>query len=183
LGEPAHTARSSVVGRDGSVKDQVLDVDPLLELDVGGVPDPDGGVPLSELAPLPMFGQFLVVPELVPELVLFELDEGVVLEEPDTELVPELPVVVDVVAASATNAPPARSPEASAPTARTLRKRMCMALCPFVSLLHRPRVSRYCRGCAPDLWAAAESRARVQRVMRRTDEDAQELVEPATQAA
>jgi hypothetical protein len=88
-------------------------------------------VPLSELEPLPMFGQFLVEPELVlePELLVFELDEGVVPEEPDTELVPELPVDVDVVAASATSAPPARSPEVRAPTATTLRKRMCMAWC------------------------------------------------------
>jgi hypothetical protein len=93
-------------------------------------------VPLSELEPLPMFGQFLVEPEL--------------------ELVPELPLDVDVVAASATSAPPARFPEVSAPTATTLRTRMCMALCPFVSLLRRPRASRYRRGCAPDLWAAAE---------------------------
>jgi hypothetical protein len=108
---------------------------PLLEPDVGGAPDPDGGAPLSE--PLPMFGQFLVEPELElelepelePELPLFELDEGVVVE-PDVELVPEFPVV-EVVAALATSAPPARSPEVSAPTARTLRKRMCMAGEPF----------------------------------------------------
>ena len=91
-----------------------------------------------------MFGQFLVEPdpepepelelepepELEPELPLFELDDGVVVEEPDDELVPEFPEV-DVVAALATSAPPARSPEVSAPTARTLRKRMCMAGEPF----------------------------------------------------
>ena len=87
-----------------------------------------------------MFGQFLVEPEpepepdpeLEPELPLFEPDEGVVVEEPDDELVPEFPEVeVEVVAALATSAPPARSPEVSAPTARTLRKRMCMAGMPF----------------------------------------------------
>ena len=112
------------------------DAAPLFEPDVGGAPDPDGGAPLSE--PLPMFGQFLVEPEpepdpeLDPELPLFELDEGVVVEEPDVELVPELPEVeVEVVAALATSAPPATSPEVSAPTARTLRKRMCMAGVPF----------------------------------------------------
>ena len=89
-----------------------------------------------------MFGQFLVEPEpelepepepeleLGPELLLFELDDGVVVEDPDVELVPEFPEVV-VVAALATSAPPARSPEVSAPTARTLRKRMCMAVVPF----------------------------------------------------
>jgi hypothetical protein len=89
-----------------------------------------------------MFGQFLVEPEpelepepepeleLGPELLLFELDDGVVVEDPDVELVPEFPEV-EVVAALATSAPPARSPEVSAPTARTLRKRMCMAGEPF----------------------------------------------------
>jgi hypothetical protein len=114
-----------------------------------------------------MLGQFLVEPEpepelelepeLEPELPLFEADEGVVVEEPDVELVPEFPVVeVEVVAALATSAPPARSPEVSAPTARTLRKRMCMTGEPSVSLLRRLRVSRYGRQCAPDLCATAE---------------------------
>lgn len=106
-----------------------------------------------------MFGQFLVEPEpeleLEPELPLFDFDEGVVVEEPDVGLVPEFPEV-EVVAALATSAPPVTSPEVSAPTARTLRKRMCMAVCPSVSLLRRPRVSRYCRQCAPDLCATAE---------------------------
>jgi len=79
-----------------------------------------------------MFGQFLVEPEpeLEPELLLFELDEGAVVEEPEVELVPEFPEV-EVVAALATSAPPARSPEVSAPAARTLRKRMCMTVVPF----------------------------------------------------
>lgn len=65
--------------------------------------------------------------ELEPEPVLpvFELEDGVVVDE--LELVPEFPVVVDVVAALATSAPPARSPDVSAPTARTLRKRICMS--------------------------------------------------------
>ena len=62
----------------------------------------------------------------VPELVL---GDGVVVDEP--ELVPEFPVVVDVVAALATSAPPARSPDVKAPTARTLRKRMCMECLAF----------------------------------------------------
>ena len=55
-----------------------------------------------------------------------EPDDGVVVEEEldveefDVELVPvlpELPVVVDVVAALATSAPPARRPDVSAPVA------------------------------------------------------------------
>jgi len=106
-------------------------MDPLLELDVGGVPDPDGGVPDGALEPLPMFGQFLVEPEPEdpdPVLPALEPDDGVVVEleldveEFDVELVPvlpELPVVADVVAALATSAPPARRPDVSAPVART----------------------------------------------------------------
>jgi hypothetical protein len=108
------------------------DAVPLLEPDGGGVPDSGGGVPLWDAEPLPMFGQFLVEPEPEPEpeLLLFELDEGVVVEEPDVEFVPEFPVV-EVVAALATSAPPPISPEVSAPTATTLRKRMCMAVVPL----------------------------------------------------
>jgi hypothetical protein len=125
-----------VVGAGYAAEVDAPGATPLLEPDVGGAPDPDGGAPLSEPEPLPMFGQFLVEPEpepdpeLEPELLLFEPDEGVVVEEPDDELVPEFPEVV-VVAALATSAPPATSPEVSAPTARTLRKRMCMAGMPF----------------------------------------------------
>jgi hypothetical protein len=101
-----------------------------------------------------MFGQFLVEPELeleldpvdelelpvpvfpAPEVPVFELDDGVVLEE--LELVPELPVVVDVVAALATSAPPATRPDVSALIARTLRRRICMSCCPFVRVERRP---------------------------------------------
>jgi hypothetical protein len=129
-----------------SAGDQVPAADPLLEPDGGDPPEPDGGVPDPEADPLPMSGQFLVEPdpelefdpdpELEPELgdeleepdpvlPVFELPAGVVVDE--LELVPEFPVVVDVVAALATSAPPARSPEVSAPTARTLRKRICMS--------------------------------------------------------
>ena len=98
-----------------------------------------------------MSGQFLVepVPECVPEPddeledpdsalpdpepPVFELGVGVVVDEP--ELVPGFPDVVDVVAALATNAPPARSPDVSAPAARTLRKRICMVV-PFRVMCH-----------------------------------------------
>jgi hypothetical protein len=116
-------------------------------------------VPEPDFDPFPMFGQSLVEPDPEfelepeldpddveeleepdpvlpePELPVFELDDGVVVEE--LELVPELPLVVDVVAALATSAPPATRPEVSAPAARTLRRRMCM-MCPFVWVVRRP---------------------------------------------
>jgi len=117
-----------------------------------------------EPEPLPMLGQLWVVPEPEaepelelepeellddPELVLPEpalsepvLDEGVVVDELGLEVepdpVPELPVVVEVVAALATSAPPARRPELSAPMASTLRRRNCMGWCPFVSVKRQP---------------------------------------------
>ncbi len=76
-----------------------------------------------------MFGQFFVGPD--PELELepeFELgpdpgpDPGLVDEFEDPEPVPPVVelddgVLVDVVAALATSAPPARRPDVSAPTA------------------------------------------------------------------
>jgi hypothetical protein len=65
----------------------------------------------------------LVLPE--PELEVLVLDDGVVVEELDVEPEPVFPEL-DVVAALAASAPPAMSPDESAPTARTLRKRMCM---------------------------------------------------------
>jgi hypothetical protein len=61
---------------------------------------------------------------LVPEPEFPEADVFGVLEE--VELVEPEPDVVDVVAALATNAPPATRPEASAPVAMTLRNRICM---------------------------------------------------------
>ncbi len=158
LGDPAHTARSSFGGVFGSAVWSLSATsrgDPLPEPDrrapdYGGVP---GGA--FEFEPWPMSGQFLVEPEpeleLEPEPVAeFEepepvlpapdLDDGAVVEglaveELDVEVVPvfpELPVVVDVVAASATNAPPAMRPDVSAPVARTLRRRICMGV-PFLS--------------------------------------------------
>ncbi len=73
------------------------------------------------------------MPELLldPELPLLVLVDGVVVDELEAALVPELPVVVEVVAALATNAPPVRSPALSAPTASTLRRRICMGGVPF----------------------------------------------------
>ena len=147
---------------------QEPDVDPLLEPAGGAEPVPDGGVlegaPECVPEPVPILGQFLVEPELelvpepveledpepvvpVPELPVLELDEGVVVDEPDVAefdvaLVPELPVVVDVVAALATSAPPARRPELSAPTARMLRRRIFIACVPFVSSVTPTRSGR-----------------------------------------
>jgi hypothetical protein len=89
-----------------------------------------------------MSGQFLVEPEpaLVPdpELPALGLDDGVDVDGFEVELVPELPVVVDVVAALAASAPPATRPDVSAPMASTLRSRICMAVCPFVCVERRP---------------------------------------------
>lgn len=115
--------------------------DPLLEPDDGGAPDPDGGVPVCAPEPLPMLGQFLVEPVPEPVLPVLELDDGVVVEELDVEEfdvalepeLPEFPVVVEVVAALATSAPPATRPDDRAPMARTFRRRICMRLWPFVS--------------------------------------------------
>ncbi len=98
-----------------------------------------------------MLGQFLVEPELeleLPELEEPELelelpvfpvlepdDDGAVVDAPVLELEPELVlgVELDVVAALATNAPPARRPVVNAPTASTFRKRSCIGGMPFVS--------------------------------------------------
>jgi hypothetical protein len=139
------------------VRNYEPDVDPLLEPETGGAPsggapDPDGGVvPVPDFDPLPMSGQFLVEPDpgpveeleepvpLFPEPVLLpvlELGAGAVGGD-EPELLPELPVV-DVVAALATSAPPATRPEVSAPTAKTLRRRICMVVCPFVCVDRRP---------------------------------------------
>jgi hypothetical protein len=101
-------------------------------------------VPVPGVDPLPILGQFLVEPDpepveeleepvpVFPEPVLpvFELDEGAVGGD-EPELLAELPVVVDVVAALAASAPPARRPEVSAPTASALRRRICMVGMPF----------------------------------------------------
>jgi hypothetical protein len=76
----------------------------------------------------------LVLPELVlpePELPVLELDDGAVVDELLVEPVPELPVEEDVVAALATNAPPATRPEVSALVASTLRRRIFIGCVPF----------------------------------------------------
>ena len=122
-----------------------------------------------------MLGQFLVEPEPEPELELPELDEpllellepelvppdpevpvlpvlepvlddGVLVEEPELELV--LGVELDVVAALATNVPPATRPVVNAPMASTLRKRMCMDDC-LSSLVKRLPFGRYGQPAIP----------------------------------
>ena len=113
-----------------------------------------------------MLGQLCVapepdpVPEPDPEKVLddpepelFEL--GAVVEELEVEPEPELPVVVEVVAALAASAPPARSPELNAPMASTLRRRNCMGWCPFVSVKHQP-VRAGTPHVAPRTWVRAQ---------------------------
>jgi hypothetical protein len=107
-----------------------------------------------------MLGQFLVEPELEPEPELeldpdeleleelepvfevLELDDGVVVDVLVLALEPVVPVVdgvLEVVAASATTAPPARRPVVSAPNANALRRRTFMVVA-LSSLLLRPPV-------------------------------------------
>jgi hypothetical protein len=83
-----------------------------------------------------MSGQFFVEP--VPGLVVEPEDEPEEPEEPEVPVLglevepeppePELEVVVDVVAASATNAPPTTRPEVKAPMASALRICRCMVV-------------------------------------------------------
>ena len=134
-----------------------------------------------------MFGQFFVElepdvllepeeepdepdePELVlpdpefPVLVDGVVVDGVVVEEPELDefevaVAPELPVVLEVVAALATRAPPARRPEANAPVASAVRRRIFMGGSPFVSCPAPGHSGRHRTGCARDLWVGAESR-------------------------
>jgi hypothetical protein len=92
-----------------------------------------------------MSGQFFVEP--VPGLVVEPEDEPEEPEEPEVPVLglevepeppePELEVVVDVVAASATNAPPTTRPEVKAPMASALRICRCMVVA-FRLVLHPP---------------------------------------------
>lgn len=136
------------------------------ELDVGpepagGAPEvPDGGEPLVpegaplEPDPLPMFGQLCVELEPEPDPLLedelepdeleefdefeeLELDDGVVVEVLVFALEPVLPVL-DVVAASATTAPPTTSPVVKAPNANALRRRIFMVVAVSSCVLRRP---------------------------------------------
>lgn len=86
-----------------------------------------------------MFGQLCVDPDPVFPLLEVEEDEGVVVDpdeldaelELDVDVEPEFPVEPDVVAALATSAPPTTRPDVSAPTASTLRRRICMKCLSF----------------------------------------------------
>jgi hypothetical protein len=100
-----------------------------------------------------MLGQLFVEPELEllepepdelddPELVLldplFELDDGVVVEELVLALEPVVPVLEElVVAASATSAPPVTRPVVSAPIANTFRIRIFMVAVPSLDVMGR----------------------------------------------
>jgi len=122
------------------------------------VPDPEDELEEPELE---LEEPELEVPEEPPVPLLVD---GVVVEELEVELVPELPVVVEVVAALATSAPPARRPEVSAPMASTLRRRICMGGCPFVSRQAPARSGRHRTRCTPDLAVGAERPGRVRGV-------------------
>jgi hypothetical protein len=169
----------------------LYDPDAELEPDDGAVPYPAGGVPVCEPDPLPMLGQLWVEPEpeLVPddpELVLPDpefpvlvLVEGVLVEELDVELDPELPVVLEVVAALATKALPAKRPDVSAPMASTLRKRICMGGLPFRVVCCARPFGPAQQDCAADLGAPAERHWRVRGAMWRTGDDSQERIRQA----
>jgi hypothetical protein len=139
------------------------------------VPEPAGGVPVWLPEPLPMLGQFWMELELEPEeepeepepvlpepelpepvLPVLELDDGELVDELLVEPVPELPVEVDVVAALATNAPPATRPEVSALVASTLRRRIFIGCVPFISCGAPAHPRRHHTPCAPDLGATAQ---------------------------
>ena len=114
----------------------MVEPDPELELEPDDeLDEPDPEVPDPE------------VPELEP-------GDGVVVEE--LEPVPEFPVAVDVVAALATSAPPARSPDVKAPTARTLRKRICMGYLAFRFCVTPNQFDSVLTACTTDLCATAE---------------------------
>ena len=75
----------------------------------------------------------LVLPDPVPELL--EPDDGVVVVELVLALEPVEPVEpeFELVAASATSAPPVTRPAVNALVASTLRNRIFTGCCPFVS--------------------------------------------------
>ncbi len=142
---------------------------PVLELE----PEPD------ELEPEPVPEPVLLDP-LDPVLEVLELDDGVVVEElvlaPEAEPEPVVPVVdeVEVVAASATSAPPASSPVVSAPMANTLRSRSFMIVALSFVCCADP-FGPACIRCALDLWLGATRPQRNGRVSRRLGDDSQPM--------
>jgi len=139
----------------------------------GGVPEPAGGVPVWLPEAPPMLGQLRVEPDPDPELELEpddvleepelellepefpvpELDDGVEVDELAVEPEPELPVVVDVVAALATNAPPATRPEVSAPMASTFRRRIFIGIITLSSRVERQPIRAGTTHGALRIWA------------------------------
>jgi hypothetical protein len=94
-----------------------------------------------------MLGQLCVELELEPdeldepddpELVLPELEDGVVVDELVLALEPVEPVDEPVVAALATSAPPVTRPVVSAPIANTFRKRIFIGYVPSVGRCAAP---------------------------------------------
>jgi hypothetical protein len=152
----------------GTCGGQDPEFDPEFGRDDGAVPEPAGAVPPPD--PLPMSGQLRVDPDPDPELEPEELpdepelvlpdpelpvlvpDDGVVVDE--LELVPELPVLVEVVAALAASAPPVTRPAVSAPTPSMLRRRSRMGVVPFIRGKHRPARAGITQ-CVPDLRTGA----------------------------
>jgi hypothetical protein len=119
-------------------------------------PEPELELPELDEPVLELLEPELVLPELeVPVLPVLEplLDDGVLVVEPELELV--LGVELDVVAALATNAPPATRPVVNAPAASTLRKRMCMDDCLSSLVKHLP-FGRYGQPAIP-ICARAQS--------------------------
>ena len=186
---PSFSGRKKTVG--GYVYDPAAELVP----DDGGLPYPAGGVPVWVPDPLSMLGQLWVEPELEldpelvpdpelvrpddPELVLpdpefpeLALVVGLV-EELDVELEPELPVVVEVVAALATKAPPATRPDVSAPMARTLRRRICMGGLPFPVDSCADPVGPACKDCAANVGAGLERHGCVRGTTGRNGDDSQ----------
>jgi len=90
---------------------------------------------------------------LEPEFPVPELDDGVEVDELDVEPEPELPVVVDVVAALATNAPPATRPEVSAPMASTFRRRIFIGIITLSSRVERQPIRAGTTHGALRIWA------------------------------
>jgi len=132
------------------------------------LPEPEPVLALPELPVLPELElESVLVPD-EPEVVLVVLDPEFPVDElvPPVELVelvPEPDVEPEVVAAPATNAPPATRPEASAPAASTFRNRMCIGVA-FLCRCCARSLERTATACAPDLWATAHSHRCARRV-------------------
>lgn len=139
-------------------------MEPALELEL---PEPDEAEPEPELVELE-----------VPVFAVVGLDEDGVVDDPVFEVAPVLVlgVELDVVAALATNAPPARRPVVNAPTTSTFRKRKCIGYA--FRLWCKALRSGAPSACALDLGTAAERTRRVCGVALRTGDNSQEASSP-----